>query len=143
MRNSGVKEILESENVGEKEIEGVVRKFMEDVKSGRWASEGWPELWTDYAVSKLALNAYTRLLSKRYQGRGLSINCFCPGFTQTSMTRGKGTHSADDAAHFAAKLALLPPQLLPTGKFFLMPTATTNTAAAATDHHVLLVYSKL
>ncbi|KAF3451061.1 hypothetical protein FNV43_RR07150 [Rhamnella rubrinervis] len=144
VRNSGVKEILESENVGEKEIEGVVRKFMEDVKSGRWVSEGWPELWTDYAVSKLALNAYTRLLSKRYQGKGLSVNCFCPGFTQTSMTRGKGTHSADDAALFAANLALLPPHHLPTGKFFLMPTTTTtSTAAAADHHHVLLNCSKL
>lgn len=152
VRNLGVKETLESEDVGEEQIEGVVRKFVEDVKSGKWESEGWPELWTDYAVSKLALNAYTRLLARRYQGRGLSVNCFCPGFTQTSMTRGLGTHSADDAACIAASLALLPPHHLPTGNFFLMPPPTSSAAAAAVDHRhhrhrgqkkLLLVNSKL
>ncbi|XP_062090116.1 short-chain dehydrogenase/reductase 2b isoform X2 [Humulus lupulus] len=126
LRNPGIRKILEKEDVTEEEVEGVVRWFLEDVKSGRWRSRGWPELWTDYAVSKLAMNAYTRILAKRYKGKGLSANCFCPGYTQTSMTRGKGTHTADDAALVGTKLALLPPPELPTGKFFIIGAHNTS-----------------
>lgn len=119
MRNPNMREMLVSENLSEKQIEGMVNLFLETVKNGTWKSKGWPETWPDYAVSKMALNAHSRLLAKRYEGRGLSVNCFCPGFTQTSMTGGKGTHSADDAAEVGAKLALLPPQELTTGKFYI------------------------
>ncbi|XVE84416.1 hypothetical protein DITRI_Ditri17bG0012300 [Diplodiscus trichospermus] len=119
MRNLRIKETLQNERLTEEQIEEVVNLFMEDVKNGEWQSQGWPEIWTDYSVSKIALNAYSRVLAKRFEGRRLSINCFCPGFTQTSMTRGQGSHTPDAAAHVAAMLALLPPHNLPTGKFFL------------------------
>ncbi|KAI4324372.1 hypothetical protein L6164_023917 [Bauhinia variegata] len=136
MRNSEIREVLESENVSEEEIDETVNMFLEDVKMGRWKNRGWPEYWTDYAVSKLALNAYSKVLGKRYdqlkreedhQHGLLRVICFCPGFTQTSMTQGKGTHSADDAATFAAALVLLPPQYLPTTvKFFYLPSITSK-----------------
>ncbi|KAJ7947442.1 (+)-neomenthol dehydrogenase [Quillaja saponaria] len=120
VRNSDIKRVLRSETLSEEDIDGVVSLFIENVKNGTWKTQGWPEYWTDYAVSKLALNAYSKVLAKRYQGRGLSVNCFCPGFTQTSMTKGKGTHTADDVACLGANLALLPHQHLPTAKFFLV-----------------------
>ena len=120
MRNEEIRELLQRENLLEGQIEGTVSLFLKDVKNGIWKSRGWPHYWTDYAVSKLALNAYSRVLAKRYKESGLSINCLCPGFTQTSMTNGKGTHTAEQAASVAATLALLPPQDLPTGKFFLI-----------------------
>ncbi|KAH7547609.1 hypothetical protein FEM48_Zijuj01G0328000 [Ziziphus jujuba var. spinosa] len=141
VRNRVIKEMLEREDVREEEIEGMVSKFLEDVKSGRWESEGWPALWTDYAVSKLALNTYSRVLAKRYRGRGLSVNCFCPGFTQTSMTRGKGTHSADEAAEFGANLALLPPQHLPTGNFFLMGSTTPTTNTTTNNNNLISIFN--
>lgn len=119
MKNPNIKNILESENLSEEHIEGVVGLFLENVRNGTWEREGWPELWTDYAVSKLALNAYTRVLANRYKGCDISVNSFCPGFTQTAMTRGKGKHTPDDAADVGARLLLLPPELLPTAKFFL------------------------
>ncbi|CAK7322488.1 unnamed protein product [Dovyalis caffra] len=59
------------------------------------------------------------VLAKQYEGSGLSVNCFCPGFTQTSMTGGKGTHTADDAAQVGVRLTLLPPEELSTGKFYI------------------------
>ncbi|GMN36184.1 hypothetical protein TIFTF001_005803 [Ficus carica] len=121
-----MKAILASENLTEEQIEGVVNSFLEDVKSGRWKSQGWPELWVDYSVTKLALNAYTKVLAKRNDGLGLSVNCYCPGFTQTSMTRGKGSHTADEAAEAGARLALLPPHLLPSGKFFVWTSKNTT-----------------
>ncbi|CAJ2654179.1 unnamed protein product [Trifolium pratense] len=139
LRNAEVKKMLESEELKEEEIEEMVKKFVRDVRNGTWKSEGWPSYWTDYAVSKLALNAYSKVLAKRYNnnnsnnsyklgGSGtklMSVNCFCPGFTQTSMTKGKGTHTADQAASLAAILTLLPPHHLPTGKFFLLRNNTT------------------
>ncbi|MED6164879.1 hypothetical protein PIB30_094322, partial [Stylosanthes scabra] len=129
LRNRKMREVLEREELEEEEIEEMVKRFLEDVKNGRWENEGWPLHWTDYSVSKLALNAYSRVLAKRQPG--LSVNCFCPGFTQTSMTRGKGTHTADHAASLAATLALLPPCHLPTAKFFLL--GKTNTTASITS----------
>ncbi|KAM6586142.1 hypothetical protein CsatB_013144 [Cannabis sativa] len=126
LKNPTIRKILEKDDVTEEEVDGMVRLFLEDVKRGQWRSRGWPDLWTDYAVSKLAMNAYTKILAKRYEGKGLSANCFCPGYTQTSMTRGKGTHTADDVARVGTKLALLPPPDLPTGKFFIIGAHNTS-----------------
>ncbi|XP_039155662.1 (+)-neomenthol dehydrogenase [Eucalyptus grandis] len=119
VRNPNMGRMLQGEDLTEEHIEAMVGSFLEDVRKGTWKSQGWPEVWTDYAVSKLALNAYTKVLATRYDGCGLSANCFCPGFTQTSMTGGKGTRTADEAAEVGATIALLPPENLPTGKFFM------------------------
>ncbi|KAF7824311.1 (+)-neomenthol dehydrogenase [Senna tora] len=119
VRNPAIRKVLEGEELEEDEIDETVRTFLRDVRCGRWKARGWPEHWTEYAVSKLALNAYSKVLAKRFEG-SISVNCFCPGFTKTSMTRGKGNHSPRDAASLLATLALLPPPLLPTSKFFLL-----------------------
>ncbi|XP_058094290.1 (+)-neomenthol dehydrogenase [Magnolia sinica] len=122
VRNPALRELLsDDERLSEAIIEGVVDRFLDDVKTGTWdrADQGWPKLWTDYSVSKLALNVYSRLLAKRNEGLGLSINCFCPGFTKTAMTRGRGNHTAEIAAEIGARIALLPPDKLPSGKFFI------------------------
>lgn len=123
LKNTQMKTILgDEEKLSEDQIDYVVSVFLQDVKEGRWETQGWPEIWTDYSVSKLALNAYSQVLARRYAG-AMSVNCFCPGFTQTSMTDGKGNHSADDAAKMAATIALLPTQLLTTGKFYTGSTS--------------------
>ncbi|KAL5576302.1 hypothetical protein UlMin_018001 [Ulmus minor] len=140
VKNPSIREILESEKLLLEDVDAVVELFLKNVKNGTWKKGGWPELWTDYAVSKLALNAYTRVLAKRFEGRGLSVNSFCPGFTQTSMTRGQGSHSADAAAHLGVSLALLPPQDLPTGKLFLWTSNDNNSNASSS---FLTLYSKL
>ncbi|XP_057957229.1 (+)-neomenthol dehydrogenase [Malania oleifera] len=119
MDNPNIVKILQDEErLSEEHIESMVKLFLDNVKSGTWKNQGWPAIWTDYSVSKLALNAYSRVLAKRFEGLGLSVNCFCPGYTQTTMTGGRGTHTADTAAMVAAKLALLPPEELPSGKFY-------------------------
>ncbi|OAY71737.1 (+)-neomenthol dehydrogenase, partial [Ananas comosus] len=123
LRNNTWKALLEDEErLSEADIEQMVSQFLDQVKDGSWEEGGWPMVWTDYAVSKLALNAYSRLLAKQHEGRALSVNCFCPGFTRTAMTRGQGSRTAEEAADFAAMLMLLPPDQLPTGKFFKLST---------------------
>lgn len=123
VKNPSIKALLlDEERLSEARIEWMVKQFVDQVKKGRWEEEGWPEVWTDYAVSKLALNAYTRLMARQHRGRGLSVNCYCPGFTRTGMTGGQGKYTPDDAARLAAQIALLPPEELPTGKFFVGTT---------------------
>ncbi|XP_073277121.1 (+)-neomenthol dehydrogenase [Primulina huaijiensis] len=121
LENHKLKEILkDEENLSENQIEGMLNLFLQSVKNGTWKSYGWPQHWTDYSVSKLALNSYSKILAKQYKGNGISVNCFCPGFTQTSMTGGKGMHTADAVADVGAWLALLPMEKLQTGKFYVL-----------------------
>uniref|UniRef100_A0A0D9VI46 Uncharacterized protein n=2 Tax=Leersia perrieri TaxID=77586 RepID=A0A0D9VI46_9ORYZ len=113
--------LLDEGALTEEKIERMASRFLAEVKDGTWSERGsWPAVWTDYAVSKLALNAYARLLAARLARAGdrVAVNCFCPGFTRTDMTRGWGTRTAEEAGRVAAGLALLPPAELPTGKFF-------------------------
>lgn len=125
LKNPKIKAMLmDEENLSEIKIEEMVNLFLENVKNGTWKSNGWPQVWTDYAVSKMAINSYSKIIAKRYKGKGLSVNCMCPGFTQTSMTGGKGLHTADSVAAIGARLALLPAEELSTGKFFLIGSST-------------------
>ncbi|KAK1319367.1 (+)-neomenthol dehydrogenase [Acorus calamus] len=120
LRNPSLKRVLQDEkNLSEEAIKGLTSRFLEDVRDGTWRDRGWPKVWTDYAVSKLALNAYSRFLARRCEGRGLSVNCYCPGFTRTSMTGGEGVRTAEEAAAVAAGILLLPPWEVPNGKFFV------------------------
>ncbi|KAL8262789.1 hypothetical protein R6Q59_024138 [Mikania micrantha] len=124
LKNTEMKTILGNiERLSEDQIEMVLHVFLQDVAEDRWKKVGWPEIWTDYSVSKLALNAYSQVLARKYKDM-VSVNCFCPGFTQTSMTNGKGNHSADDAAEMAAAITLLPPHHLTTGKFYTASTTS-------------------
>lgn len=116
MRNPRIRRTLVDENLKEESINATVNLFLENVRNKTWKEQGWPEIWPEYAVSKLALNAYSRVLARRYVGQRLSVNCFCPGFTRTSMTGGKGKHTADEAASIIADLVLLPWKNLFTGK---------------------------
>ena len=112
--------LLDEAALTEGNIEGMASRFLAQVKDGTWGEQGWPKVWTDYSVSKLALNAYSRLLARRLKARGarVSVNCFCPGFTRTDMTKGWGKRTAEEVADVGARLALLPPAELPTGTFF-------------------------
>ncbi|GMH32071.1 hypothetical protein Nepgr_033915 [Nepenthes gracilis] len=92
VRNPKIRTILEDEeNLTAERIEGVLNLFTEHVNNGRWESEGWPETWTEYAVSKLALNAYSRLLAKRLKDCNIGHNQASRPDSRTVMTGGKGS----------------------------------------------------
>lgn len=107
--------------LSEEIIDRTVSTFLQQVEEGTWESGGWPQTFTDYSMSKLAVNAYTRLMAKelsdRAEGEKIYINCFCPGWVKTAMTGWAGNISAEDGADTAVWLALLPDQAI-TGKFF-------------------------
>lgn len=102
-------------------IDATMNKFLEEVKDGSWISGGWPQNNTDYSLSKLAVNAYTRLmarvLSERGDGEKIFINCCCPGWVKTALTGWAGLTSPEEGADTAVWLALLREQS-GNGKFF-------------------------
>ncbi|KAK6920431.1 Short-chain dehydrogenase/reductase SDR [Dillenia turbinata] len=114
-------ELSNDESLSEELIDRTVENFLNQTKDGSWVSGGWPKSNTDYAVSKLAVNAYTRLvgkmLSDRPEGHRIYVNCYCPGWVKTAMTNWVGNISAEDGADTGVWLALLPGQPA-TGKFF-------------------------
>ncbi|CAN6235497.1 unnamed protein product [Urochloa humidicola] len=59
--------LLDEDTLAEAAIEAMVSRFLAQVKDGTWGGQGWPKVWTDYSVSKLALNAYSRMLARRLQ----------------------------------------------------------------------------
>ena len=70
-----------------------------------------------YKLSKVALNAMTRVLAAELQGSGVLVNAVDPGWVRTRMG-GKSAHrSPEQGADTAIHLATLPPNG-PTGGFF-------------------------
>uniref|UniRef100_A0A453GF18 Uncharacterized protein n=5 Tax=Aegilops tauschii subsp. strangulata TaxID=200361 RepID=A0A453GF18_AEGTS len=115
-------QLLTDDCLSEELIDGMVIKFLEQVKQNSWSSIEWPQMYTDYSVSKLAVNVYTRLmarrLSDRSEGQKIYINCFCPGWVKTAMTDWEGNISAEEGADTGVWLALLPQEQATIGKFY-------------------------
>lgn len=89
------------------------REFERDVRSGRHSARGWPT--SAYAVSKVALNAFTRLLAGE-QPR-LRVNAVCPGWVRTEMGGSSAPRSAAEGAAGIVWAATLPADG-PSGGFF-------------------------
>lgn len=109
------------DSLTEELIDRTMTVFLEQVKDGTWTSGGWPQTFTDYSLSKLAVNAYSRVLAKalsdRPDGEKIYINCYCPGWVKTAMTGFAGNISPEEGADTAIWLALLPEKFV-TGKIF-------------------------
>ncbi|PHU24140.1 hypothetical protein BC332_09247 [Capsicum chinense] len=109
------------DSLSEEVIDKTMNTFLEQVKDGTWESGGWPHVQTDYSLSKLAVNAYTRLIARIFEDRPedhkIYINCYCPGWVKTAMTGWAGHVSPEEAADTGVWLALLPEKFV-SGKFF-------------------------
>ncbi|XP_057988620.1 uncharacterized protein LOC110659712 isoform X2 [Hevea brasiliensis] len=114
-------QLTDIETLSEELIERTLSNFLQQVEEGTWTSGGWPQTFTDYSVSKLAVNAFTRLMSKelsdRPEDQKIYVNCYCPGWVKTAMTGWAGNISTGDAADTGVWLALLPDMSV-SGKFF-------------------------
>ena len=67
-------------------LEELATQFVTDCKSGENVKKGWPK--TAYGVSKLLVNGITRIYGRkaREDGRGILVNCCCPGYVKTDMS---------------------------------------------------------
>ena len=71
------KEFDDTDNLSEKRTEERMDLFLEDFKANLLEAHGWPTGGSSaYKVAKAALNAYTKILAKKYPA--LRINCLTP-----------------------------------------------------------------
>lgn len=114
-------QLSDVESLSEELIDRTLPTFLQQVEDGTWTSGGWPQVYTDYSVSKLAVNAYTRLMARklfeRPEGQKIYINCYCPGWVKTALTGYAGNNTVEEGADTGVWLALLSDQTF-MGKFF-------------------------
>jgi carbonyl reductase 1 len=114
-------QLEDMDTLSEEIIDRTMTTFLEQVKNETWTTGGWPQTFTDYSLSKLAVNCYTRILAKslsdRAENEKIYVNCCCPGWVKTAMTAFQGNMLPEDAADTAVWLALLPDNFV-SGKFF-------------------------
>lgn len=63
-------------------LDSLVSSFLQDVQNGTRRKAGWPSA---YSVSKVALNALTRILARELSSREIRVNAVCPGWVRTDM----------------------------------------------------------
>jgi NAD(P)-dependent dehydrogenase (short-subunit alcohol dehydrogenase family) len=75
--------------------------------------DGYPA----YRLSKVGINALTRMFASATEGSGILVNSACPGWVRTDMGGPNATRSVEKGAETAVWLATLPDDG-PTGRFF-------------------------
>ncbi|XP_062090283.1 (+)-neomenthol dehydrogenase-like isoform X3 [Humulus lupulus] len=116
MPNEWAKNMLSDvDKLREERIDEVVSEFLKDFKQGNLEAKKWPTEISGYKVSKASLNAYQRILAKKYPH--ICVNCVCPGYVKTDITCNTGQLVAAEGAESPVMLALLP-HAKPSGLFF-------------------------
>lgn len=93
----------------------LLESFVRDVEQGQHEKNGWPT--SAYRVSKVGLNAYTRILARELAGTRIRLNAVCPGWVRTDMGGANAALSVEEGADTPVWAALLPEDG-PTGGFF-------------------------
>lgn len=109
------KEINDIDTLTEDRLDELVQSFLNHFNKGELGKNGWPTQSTAYTVSKVALNAYTRLLAKRCPT--ICCSCVDPGFVKTDMTGNAGILLVQEGAKVSVMAALLPDGS-PSGLFY-------------------------
>jgi (+)-neomenthol dehydrogenase len=105
--NGWPKEVLSDvKNLTEEKIDEVLNEFLKDFKEGSLENKGWAINLSAYIISKIALNAYTRVVAKKYPS--ICINSVCPGYVKTDINCNTGYLTPDEGATSVVRLALLP-----------------------------------
>jgi carbonyl reductase 1 len=100
-----------------KQLMQLVDRFVDEVAAGTHVKSGWPS--NAYRVSKVAMNAYVRILARELMEdpRRIKVNAACPGWVRTRMGGEGATRSVEEGAKTPVWLALLPDDG-PMGGFF-------------------------
>ncbi|XP_015158225.1 short-chain dehydrogenase/reductase 2b-like [Solanum tuberosum] len=109
------KELGDVENLTEDKIDKILQIFLHDLKQDALEVNGWQMMLPAYSISKVSLNAYTRILARKYPK--MCINCVHPGYVNTDINWHTGTMPVEEGAEGSVMLALLPDGG-PTGCYF-------------------------
>jgi carbonyl reductase 1 len=93
-------------------------RFVADVAAGTHAKHGWPS--NAYRVSKVAMNAYVRILARDLASdpRRILVNAACPGWVRTDMGGSSAPRSPAEGAKTPVFLATLPEGDARSGGFY-------------------------
>lgn len=93
----------------------LLNRFVRDVEAGRHLERGWPA--NAYRISKVGLNALTRILARELATSAMRINAVSPGWVRTAMGGPGATRTVEEGARGIVWAALVGPDG-PTGGFF-------------------------
>ncbi|XP_057802401.1 (+)-neomenthol dehydrogenase-like isoform X3 [Salvia miltiorrhiza] len=108
-------ELGDIENLTEEKIDKILEQFLQDVQRDAIEANGWHKKLPAYSISKVTLNAYTRLVAKKHPN--MYVNCVHPGYVDTDLNWHTGPMTVEDGARGPVMLALLPDGG-PTGCYF-------------------------
>lgn len=108
-------ELGDLENLTEEKLDGILQIFLKDFKDNALEANGWPLMLPAYSMSKVVLNAYTRILARKYPN--MCINCVHPGYVNTDLNWHTGVITTEEGARGPVKCALIPDGG-PTGCYF-------------------------
>lgn len=108
-------ELNNVERLTEERLNELLQCFLNDFKEDKVQANGWPIRVSAYKLSKAAVNAYTRILARKFPN--MRINCAHPGFVKTDLTGNIGSLSPEEGAKGPVKVALLPTDG-PSGHYF-------------------------
>jgi len=102
-----LREMLADPQLTEKNLDGMMKQFEDLAGQGGWVGAGWPNC--AYTVSKVAVNAYTKILQRRFdeEGNGVVVNSIHPG-TKHSKIHQASNISMEDGAYAVANCACVP-----------------------------------
>ncbi|KAM6584853.1 hypothetical protein CsatB_011855 [Cannabis sativa] len=107
--------LSDAESLDEDQIDQLLSEFLKDYREDSLESKGWPASVSSYIITKACLNAYTRIVAKKYPN--FCINCVSPGHVKTDINCNTGDLTIEEGAQSVVRLALLP-NAGPTGLFF-------------------------
>ncbi len=87
-------------------LSALVEEFRGAVARGNHRARGWPN--SAYSVSKVALNALTRILAGELEGTEKAVNAVCPGWVRTGMGGKFAPRGVKKGAHTIVWAATLP-----------------------------------
>jgi carbonyl reductase 1 len=90
----------------EADVTNLMKEFASAVEADKEKEAGFPS--AAYAVSKAGLIGGTRALARAEKEKGseVLINCCCPGYVNTDMTKGNGKKTPDEGAQTPVLLAI-------------------------------------
>jgi NAD(P)-dependent dehydrogenase (short-subunit alcohol dehydrogenase family) len=96
-------------------LEALIGMLVDDVEAGRERERGWPV--SAYRVSKVGLNAYTRIVARDLKDSDICVNAVCPGWVRTDMGGPGASRSVAQGADSIVWAATLP-ERAPSGAIF-------------------------
>jgi len=94
-------------------LDSLVASYLSALENGDAKGAGWPSA---YSVSKVSLNALTRILAHELAPRDIRVNSVCPGWVRTDMGGRSAPRSVEVGGRSIVLAATLPDEA--TGGFY-------------------------